>query len=131
VCVVFFIVSGTPNTKNGREVEVANLWWQYIRWCCFGDLWKDVFKKIPAKYRSKSQSLSKQIRAGKALNFYQQGKVRHTAHFPILEEQMWSFPKISHEDVLDAVVSGVLYFLDNKAVKLETKQINYLRRQHV
>jgi phage terminase large subunit-like protein len=95
-----------------------------------GDLWKDVFKNIPAKYRSKSQSLSKQIRAGKALNFYQQGKVRHTAHFPALEEQMWSFPKVSHDDVLDAVVSGILYFLDNKAVKLEAKQINYLRRTH-
>jgi phage terminase large subunit-like protein len=95
-----------------------------------GDLWKDVFKNIPARYRSKSQSLSKQIRAGKALNFYQQGKVRHTAHFPALEEQMWSFPKVSHDDVLDAVVSGILYFLDNKAVKLEAKQINYLRRTH-
>lgn len=96
-----------------------------------GDLWKDVFKHVPAKYRSKTQHLSKQIRAGKALNFYQQKKVKHTAHFPVLEEQMWAFPKISHEDVLDAVVSGILYFLDNKAVKLETKQINYLRRQHV
>lgn len=95
-----------------------------------GDLWKDVFKNVPAKYRSKTQSLSKQIRAGKALNFYQQGKVRHTAHFPVLEEQMWAFPKVSHEDVLDAVVSGILYFLDNKAVKLEAKQINYLRRTH-
>lgn len=96
-----------------------------------GDLWKDVFKHIPAKYRSKTQHLSKQIRAGKALNFYQQKKVKHTSHFPVLEEQMWAFPKISHEDVLDAVVSGILYFLDNKAVKLETKQINYLRRQNV
>jgi phage terminase large subunit-like protein len=96
-----------------------------------GDLWKDVFKNIPAKYRSKNQSLSKQIRAGKALNFYQQGKVRHTEHFPVLEEQMYSFPKLSHEDVLDSVVSGILYFLDNKAIKLETRQVNYLRRQHV
>ena len=96
-----------------------------------GDLWKDVFKHVPAKYRSKTQHLSKQIRAGKALNFYQQKKVKHTSHFPVLEEQMWAFPKISHEDVLDAVVSGILYFLDNKAVKLETKQINYLRRQNV
>ena len=93
-----------------------------------GDLWKDVFKNVKAKYRSKAQSLSKQIRAGKALNFYQQGKVRHTDHFAVLEEQMWSFPKVSHEDVLDAVVSGILYFLDNKAVKLEAKQVNYLRR---
>ena len=96
-----------------------------------GDLWKDVFKAIPIKYRSKSQSVSKQIRAGKALNFYQQGKVRHTSRFPVLEEQMWSFPKLSHEDVLDSVVSGILYFLDNKATKLETRQINYLRREYV
>ena len=92
-----------------------------------GDLWKDVFRDVPAKYRSKTQSISKQIRAGKALNFYQQQKVRHTQHFPVLEEQMWAFPKISHEDVLDSVVSGVLYFLDNKAVKLEAKQVNYIR----
>ena len=92
-----------------------------------GDLWKDVFKGINAKYRSKHQRLSKQIRAGKALNFYQQGKVRHTKHFPSLEEQMWSFPKVSHDDVLDAVVSGTLYFLDNKAPKLDAKQFNYVR----
>lgn len=112
-------------------VDVYNAGVIYVEVNQGGDLWKDVFKNVPAKYRSKNQHLSKQIRAGKALNFYQQGKVRHTAHFPILEEQMWSFPKLSHEDVLDAVVSGILYFLDNKAVKLETKQINYLRRQHV
>jgi phage terminase large subunit-like protein len=92
-----------------------------------GDLWKDVFKDVPAKYRSKHQKISKQIRAGKALNYYQQGKVRHTAHFPVLEEQMWSFPKVSHDDVLDSVVSGVLYFLDNKASKVAARQLNYLR----
>lgn len=93
-----------------------------------GDLWQDVFKDIPVKYRSIKQSVSKQIRAGKALNYYQQGKVRHTAHFPVLEEQMWSFPKVSHDDVLDAVTSGILYFLDNKAPKVFAKQLNYLRR---
>jgi len=93
-----------------------------------GDLWQDVFKDIPVRYRSIKQSVSKQIRAGKALNYYQQGKVRHTAHFPVLEEQMWSFPKVSHDDVLDAVTSGILYFLDNKAPKVFAKQLNYLRR---
>jgi phage terminase large subunit-like protein len=92
-----------------------------------GDLWQDVFKSIPIKYRSKHQKLSKQIRAGKALNFYQQKKIKHTSHFPTLEEQMWSFPKVSHDDVLDAVVTGVLYFLDNKAIKIIAKQFNYLR----
>jgi phage terminase large subunit-like protein len=96
-----------------------------------GDLWKDVFKAIPIKYRSKNQSLSKQIRAGKALNFYQQGKVRHSAHFPVLEEQMYAFPKLNHEDVLDSVVSGILYFLDSKVVKVEARQVNYLRSANV
>jgi predicted phage terminase large subunit-like protein len=93
-----------------------------------GDLWRDVFKDIPVRYRAIKQSVSKQIRAGKALNFYQQGLVRHTSHFPVLEEQMYSFPKVSHDDVLDAVVSGILYFLDNKAPKVSVKQLNYLRR---
>jgi predicted phage terminase large subunit-like protein len=93
-----------------------------------GDLWKDVFKDIPVKYRSIRQSVSKQVRAGKALNYYQQGKVCHVSHFPALEEQMWSFPKVSHDDVLDAVVSGILYFLDNKTPKVLAKQLNYLRR---
>lgn len=109
-------------------VELFDVGVLYVEVNQGGDLWKDVFKEVPAKYRSKTQSLSKQIRAGKALNFYQQGKVRHTERFHVLEEQMWSFPKLSHEDVLDSVVSGVLYFLDNKAVKLEAKQVNYLRR---
>lgn len=108
-------------------VELFDVGLLYVEVNQGGDLWKDVFKDVPAKYRSKNQSLSKQIRAGKALNFYQQGKVRHTTHFPVLEEQMWSFPKLSHEDVLDAVVSGVLYFLDNKAFKIGAKQFNYLR----
>lgn len=93
-----------------------------------GDLWQDVFKDIPVKYRSIKQTVSKQVRAGKALNFYQQGKVRHTSHFPALEEQMWSFPKTPHDDVLDAVVSGILYFLDDKQPKIVAKQLNYLRR---
>ena len=109
-------------------VELYDVGVLYVEVNQGGDLWKDVFKNVPAKYRSKSQSLSKQIRAGKALNFYQQGKVRHCSHFAALEEQMWAFPKVSHDDVLDSVVSGVLYFLDNKASKLETMQINYLGR---
>lgn len=90
-----------------------------------GDLWKDVFKSIPSKYISKHQSLSKEIRAGKALNFYQQDKVRHVRVFPHLEEQMWAFPKVSHDDVIDCVVSGILFFLDRKRVKVSAMQYRY------
>jgi len=108
--------------------ETYNAGLLYVETNQGGDLWQEVFKGIPIKYRSKHQKLSKQIRAGKALNYYQQGRVRHSAHFPILEEQMWSFPKISHDDVLDAVVTGVLYFLDNKSIRVSAKQFNYNRR---
>jgi phage terminase large subunit-like protein len=41
---------------------------------------------------------------------------------------MYSFPKVSHDDVLDAMVSGVLYFLENKAPKVLARQLNYIRR---
>lgn len=114
--------------KIAQLVDLYNPGVIYVETNQGGDLWKDVFKEIPVKYRSIKQSVSKQIRAGKALNFYQQGKVRHTDHFSALEEQMWSFPKVSHDDVLDAVVSGILYFLDNKAPKVLAKQLNYIRR---
>lgn len=91
-----------------------------------GDLWKDVFRNVPAKYRTKHQKVSKSIRAGKALNYYQKDLVRHVKFFPSLEEQMFAFPKVSHDDVLDAVVSGVLYFLDNKAVRVTATQLTYI-----
>jgi predicted phage terminase large subunit-like protein len=109
-------------------VDIYNPGVIYVETNQGGDLWQDVFKNIPVKYRSIRQHVSKQVRAGKALNYYQQGKVRHTSHFPVLEEQMYSFPKVSHDDVLDAMVSGVLYFLDNKAPKVLARQLNYLRR---
>ena len=109
-------------------VDIYNPGVIYVETNQGGDLWQDVFKNIPVKYRSIRQHVSKQVRAGKALNFYQQGKVRHTSHFPVLEEQMYSFPKVSHDDVLDAMVSGVLYFLDNKAPKVLVRQLNYFRR---
>jgi phage terminase large subunit-like protein len=91
-----------------------------------GDLWQTVFKDVPAKYRSKHQKISKEVRAGKALNFYQQDRIRHTAHFPVLEEQMYAFPKVKHDDVLDSVVSGILYFLDNMTVRVKARQLNYM-----
>jgi predicted phage terminase large subunit-like protein len=91
-----------------------------------GDLWKEVMKDIGVKYRSVHQKVSKEIRAGKALNFYQQGKVTHTDHFPVLVEQMLSFPRVANDDVLDAVVSGVLYFLDHQNNKVEAMQLTYV-----
>jgi predicted phage terminase large subunit-like protein len=91
-----------------------------------GDLWRNVFKDVPGRYRSNHNTDSKSIRAQKALNYYQRDMVRHTRTFPTLEEQMWAFPKVSHDDVIDAVVNGILYFLDRKAVKIGATQYTYI-----
>lgn len=75
-----------------------------------GDLWKQVFAGIPAKFRSIRQQEKKEVRAAQAHDYYKKGYVRHTRNFPQLEEQLLAFPRVPHDDILDAVVSGVLYF---------------------
>jgi phage terminase large subunit-like protein len=122
---------GTPEQLSERVLDLCELYSVgvlYVETNQGGDLWKSVFKDVPAKYVSKHQKISKEVRAGKALNFYQQDRIRHTQHFPVLEEQMYSFPKVKHDDVLDSVVSGILYFLDNRGVTVKARQLNYMER---
>lgn len=122
---------GTPESLAERVKTLCELYSVgvlYVETNQGGDLWKSVFRDVPAKYRSKHQKISKEVRAGKALNFYQQDRIRHTQHFPVLEEQMYAFPKIKHDDVLDSVVSGILYFLDNSGVAVKARQLNYMER---
>lgn len=90
-----------------------------------GDVWKDVFAGVPAKYVSVRQQEKKELRAAAAHNIYQQGKVAHVRHFPVLEEQMLAFPRAPHDDVVDAVVSAVLYF-NKKTGRVGARQINYM-----
>jgi predicted phage terminase large subunit-like protein len=90
-----------------------------------GDLWKQVFGGISAKYRAMRNTEKKEVRAAQAHDFYKKGKVKHTKHFPSLEEQMLAFPRVPHDDVLDAVTSGVLYF-NRAGRKVAAKQINYM-----
>lgn len=91
-----------------------------------GDLWKQMFSGIPCKYRSVRQTEKKEVRAGRAFDFYQKGEVKHVAHFPTLEEQMLAFPRVPNDDVLDAVVSGVLYFKNKSGGTVKVRQLNYM-----
>lgn len=90
-----------------------------------GDLWRQVFSGIPAKYRHIRQTEKKEVRAGRAFDFYQKGKVLHTATFPEAEEQMLAFPKTPHDDIVDAITSGVLYFLGGKSNSVSALQVQY------
>jgi predicted phage terminase large subunit-like protein len=77
-----------------------------------GDLWHSILHDMPVKVRTVHQSASKEVRAASAYNLYQRGTILHApgAELAALEAQMTSFPNAPHDDMVDAVVSGVLYF---------------------
>lgn len=76
-----------------------------------GDLWAGVFRKLPVALLVHTSTESKEHRFAKALDYYQRNRVWHAQKLPALEDQMTGFPRGAHDDVADAVVAGVLYFL--------------------
>ncbi|KUL64842.1 hypothetical protein ADL28_09170 [Streptomyces violaceusniger] len=91
-----------------------------------GDVWKSVFNGIPAKLRLQRATESKELRATHTLDHYQKKNVFHVAHFESLLTQMYAFPRITHDDVVDAVCSGVLYFLGKPQVQVSIKAQSYI-----
>lgn len=90
-----------------------------------GDLWRSVFDGIPAKFKSVHQTEKKELRAARALDYYKKNLVFHTKNFADLEEQMFAFPKVPHDDIVDALSSGVHYFLGNSQ-KSTARKRSYL-----
>lgn len=78
-----------------------------------GDLWYTALHNLPVKLLVHTSKESKEVRFSYALEFYQRGggMVVHRDRLRIAEEQMVSFPRAPYDDVADAVVSGVLFFL--------------------
>jgi hypothetical protein len=89
---------GTPEQLAARIehlVEVYEVGVLYVETNQGGDLWRSVFKEIDVKIKTIHQKVSKEIRAGKALDFYQKNKVFHTAHFPALRSRCIRSPRSS------------------------------------
>lgn len=78
-----------------------------------GDLWKTVLHSLPCQLLVHHSTESKETRFAWALDYYQAagGRVLHRERLRQAEEQMVAFPKAPHDDIADAVVAGVLYFL--------------------
>ncbi|MFD8067916.1 phage terminase large subunit family protein [Streptomyces parvulus] len=91
-----------------------------------GDVWRTIFDGIPAKLRLERAVGAKETRANQALDFYQRGKVFHRAHFETLVTQMRAFPRVTHDDVVDSVCTGVLYFLGKPQVQVSIKSQSYV-----
>lgn len=125
------IKSGPVEMKN-RIIELIEKFGAkvvYVETNQGGDLWKQVFEGVPAKVRYMKQREKKEIRAQRALDFYQKPykEVVHTAHFPALEEQLLNFPKGLHDDMVDAVTTGVLYFKGRGGGPVVLTQTKYYR----
>lgn len=77
-----------------------------------GELWPRILWGLPVKVKPLHQSIKKEVRAASVLAHYQRGRVIHAPGLTRLEGQLVSFPNAPHDDMVDAVGSGVAYFLD-------------------
>lgn len=93
-----------------------------------GDMWSDTFAGIPnVKVQQHNSTTSKEVRFGESLEFWQTGRVLHARRWDTLEEQAVGFPKATYDDVVDAAVSGVRYFLLKEQVtRFQTSEASYL-----
>lgn len=105
------LVSTALKERVDELIELFAVGLVYVETNQGGNLWKSVFDGVKANFRSVHQTEPKSLRAARALDYYRKDKVRHTRHFDQLEEQMYSFPKVAHDDLIDAMGTGVHYFL--------------------
>ncbi|MFF1554997.1 hypothetical protein ACFVX3_28660 [Rhodococcus erythropolis] len=105
------LVSTELKERVNDLIELFDVGLVYVETNQGGNLWKSVFDGVKANFRSVHQTEPKSLRAARALDYYRKDKVRHTRHFDQLEEQMYSFPKVAHDDLIDSMGTGVHYFL--------------------
>lgn len=105
------LVSTELKERVNDLIELFDVGLVYVETNQGGNLWKSVFDGVKANFRAVHQTEPKSLRAARALDYYRKDKVRHTRHFDQLEEQMYSFPKVAHDDLIDAMGTGVHYFL--------------------
>lgn len=94
-----------------------------------GELWPTVLHSMPVQLLVYTSSESKEVRFAWALDYYQAGgrRVFHREPLRAAEEQMISFPNAPHDDIADAVVSGVLYFLRGRGeLRTEVRSESYV-----
>lgn len=92
-----------------------------------GDLWKDVFGGIPnVRVVTTHATEPKEVRFATNLEHWQRSRVWHAERFATLEEQAVGFPRAQYDDVIDAGVDGVQYFLSPpKVIKAGAKVTPY------
>ncbi|WP_274029460.1 hypothetical protein [Streptomyces sp. MMBL 11-1] len=80
-----------------------------------GDVWKEILHDLPVKLVTHNVEGKKEVRALDALHHYQKRKVWHETPHQKAEQQMVTFPRGLHDDLVDAVGAGVRFFLGKPA----------------
>jgi hypothetical protein len=76
-----------------------------------GDLWNDVFENLPVKFVTYGSSESKEVRFARALDYFQSHRVTVSKVMNAFEDQALGWPRVAHDDVLDAVCASALRLL--------------------
>jgi len=86
-----------------------------------GDVWDiSVLHDMPIKVITTWSEDPKEVRAANCLAKYQRGHVEHARRLPTAEAQMIGFPR-GHDDIVDAIGSGVRYFIPDEAPRRRRK----------
>jgi phage terminase large subunit-like protein len=95
-----------------------------------GELWTTVLHSLPVQLLVHTSNESKEVRFAWALDYYQAagGRVLHRVQLRSCEEQMVAFPNATHDDIADAVVNGVLFFMRSGEVDLKARSASYVGR---
>lgn len=90
-----------------------------------GELWVQALHDMVGPLgalpiRTKHQSIKKEVRAATALDHYQRGRVTHVEGLSDAEAEMVAFPNALNDDLVDAISTGVPYFLNRSITKRQT-----------
>lgn len=97
-----------------RLVEQYNCRMVYVETNQGGDWVTEMLSPMPpgVVVKQVKQSVKKEIRWSKSVDYWQRGWVYHAQPLPAFENQAVAVPKSANDDVVDAVTSGVSYYLE-------------------
>lgn len=88
-----------------------------------GEMWNSVFHDMPVPVKVIVNSINKEVRAARLLTWYQRGYVAHIKKLHAVETQMMAYPDVLHDDMLDAVATGVTYFANRRKPKSPASRV--------
>jgi hypothetical protein len=91
-----------------------------------GETWHSVYHHMPVPVELISQSEPKPVRAARLLNHFQRRRAALRGRQTAFEEEALSFPRGAHDDVLDAVGTGVDYVLKTRRRQQRSSQQDYV-----